>query len=261
MLAAGVDVQNNRLEAEVRGYGLGEESFGVEYRVLPGDPHQPAVWLKLRDWLAEPRKRSDGVTLHISCAGIDSGFATHQVYAFVQKHGLGKVSVFALKGQGGFGKPLVSASRRSGVKKVRLYTVGSDTMKSLIYSRLAVLEPGPGFYHFPDAQGYDGAYYAGLTAEVVVSKWSRGRTIKVFENPGKKPNEPLDTAQYSLAAVTILRPNFEKLADKLAKQKKDKAEPGAAAEGQEQAEPKAKPAEKPAVTRPPPSGWMRGLRW
>src|ERR1700730_5436588 len=44
LLTAGVDVQADRLEVQIVGFGAFEESWMVRYEVLPGDPQQGAVW-------------------------------------------------------------------------------------------------------------------------------------------------------------------------------------------------------------------------
>lgn len=53
MLTAGIDMQQDRLEVEIVGWGLGEESWSIDYRVLWGDPLRPEVWAELDAVLAE----------------------------------------------------------------------------------------------------------------------------------------------------------------------------------------------------------------
>jgi len=55
------------------------------------------------------------------------------------------------------GKP----SRRSIMKGLKLYPVGTDTAKTVIYGRLKVEEPGPGYCHFSDH--YPDDYFNQLT--------------------------------------------------------------------------------------------------
>ena len=43
MLTAGVDVQDDRLEYEIVGWGAGKRSWGIEYGVLPGSPGESRV--------------------------------------------------------------------------------------------------------------------------------------------------------------------------------------------------------------------------
>jgi phage terminase large subunit GpA-like protein len=44
MLTAGVDVQGDRLEVQILGFGAFEEVWAIRYEVLPGDPAQRGVW-------------------------------------------------------------------------------------------------------------------------------------------------------------------------------------------------------------------------
>ncbi len=47
VLTAGVDVQGDRLELQVIGWGRDEEAWVVDYRVIWGDPSGPRVWADL----------------------------------------------------------------------------------------------------------------------------------------------------------------------------------------------------------------------
>lgn len=51
LLTAGVDVQDDRLEVEIVGWGAGKESWGIEYVILLGNPRYSEVWKSLDDYL------------------------------------------------------------------------------------------------------------------------------------------------------------------------------------------------------------------
>ena len=51
LLTCGVDVQDDRLELEVVGWGKDEESWSVDYRTLYGDPSTPHLWNDLENIL------------------------------------------------------------------------------------------------------------------------------------------------------------------------------------------------------------------
>lgn len=270
VLTAGLDVQPDRLEVEITGIGLGEESWGVAYGVFPGDPLQQDVWDRADGFIDTERTCADGRKLKVVCIGVDSGHANDSAYSYVLRRRRG---AYALKGVGGFGLPLVSLPRKSSVTKVKLWLVGSDTMKALIYSRLNLKQPGPGFCHFPISPEFGADYFAGLTAEIVVTKWQAGREVKVFENPKRRRNEPLDTRQYSIAALRIHRPNLERLAKaaaaRAAEEKSDvaKTDPpkdvssisndSVANSAQHQPATAAAPAKPSGIVRLPKSGWMK----
>ena len=47
LLTAGIDIQKDRIEVEVVGWGRGKESWSVDYEVLEGRTTQAAVWRRL----------------------------------------------------------------------------------------------------------------------------------------------------------------------------------------------------------------------
>ena len=51
VLTAGVDVQDDRLECEVVGWGSDEESWGIYYKVFIGNPAETHVWNQLERFL------------------------------------------------------------------------------------------------------------------------------------------------------------------------------------------------------------------
>ena len=78
--------------------------------------------------------------------------------------------------------------------------------------------PGePRYCHFPvdPAKGYNKKYFEGLLAEVKVEELVRGRYVQKWTlRPGVKRNEPLDVCNYNHAAINILNPNFDALAER-----------------------------------------------
>jgi len=87
--------------------------------------------------------------------------------------------------------------------------VGADTAKEMVYSRLRITEPGPGYCHFPSHYNED--YFKQLTSERVVIKYRKGHPMRVWEKPSHQRNEALDCRVYALAALYILNPNLQKL--------------------------------------------------
>ncbi|MBR1603174.1 MAG: phage terminase large subunit family protein [Synergistaceae bacterium] len=212
VLTCGVDTQDDRLELEVVGWGLHKESWGIEYKVLYGDPGQPEVWERLSDYLAKTRYYADGEGLIVSCVCIDSGgHHTDDVYRFCKINQ--SRNIFAIVGRGGQGRPSVSKASRRNRAGVPLFTLGVDTLKADLYARLRIDKIGPGFCHFPAdvTLGYDEKYFKGLLSERQVIKRQRGRDVAVWEvkSQGLR-NEPLDARVYAAGALEILSPNLER---------------------------------------------------
>jgi phage terminase large subunit GpA-like protein len=206
-LTAGVDVQKDRLEIEVRGWGIGEESWGIEYKILFGDPSEKSIWENLEQFLQKEFIHESGIKLKIACTFIDSGDGnrTQDVYDFCM--GKSAMRIFAIKGQGGKGKPILSGQvkRKVGKKKkpITTFNIGVDDAKSLITFRLRKTE-GPGTYHWHI--GYTHEYMKQLCSEQMQNRVFKGRLIQDWIQKG--PNEALDTNVYAFAAMKLLNPDF-----------------------------------------------------
>jgi phage terminase large subunit GpA-like protein len=220
VMTAGVDVQDDRLEVEIVGWGIGKESWGIEYKTFLGDPaiikaanlSQPTIWEQLDRYLQKTFKFSDGNEINISCVCIDSGgHFTTEVYDFCLPREVRRI--FAIKGVGGDGLPLVGKPSRSNRKKVALFPLGVDTGKEQLFSRLKTEFEGPGYCHYPREaeKGYDEGYFKGLTAEKRVIRYHKGRPRIDWVKRSGARNEPLDLRNYATAAMEILNPPFELL--------------------------------------------------
>ncbi|WP_375331651.1 phage terminase large subunit family protein [Candidatus Tisiphia endosymbiont of Temnostethus pusillus] len=215
IITAGVDVQNDRLEVEIVGWGVKEESWSLDYRVIYGDPARSEIWDDLDNILEQNIKHQSGINLRIASVCVDSGgHHTQAVYAYCKKRQLRRI--FAIKGSSIAGKALVSRPSIANRMRVKLFSIGTDTAKEMIYSRLKITELGPGYCHFPI--NYDAEYFKQLTAEKIVTYYNKGFPTRKWEKPAGKRNEALDCRVYALAALYILNPNLELLANKMLEQ-------------------------------------------
>lgn len=220
---AGVDVQGDRLEVQIVGWGQGEESWAGRYVIIPGDPAQPQIWNELDHLLREPLIKVDGAPLRIRAACIDTGGNhTQQVYAFCARPGMRQRLVFPIKGDDG-PKPIWPVRFTLTKQKKQVWILGVDTAKDSVYGRLKIRpkapgEPNPGFIHFPlaseetDTAEFNAEYFAQLTSEKVVTKRNeRGKMQRMFVLPAGKRNEALDTFVYALAARLATRIRLDRL--------------------------------------------------
>lgn len=215
VLTAGIDVQDDRLEVEIVGWGAGMRSWGVRYAVFTGRPEtDPAVWAQLDSLLKTVWTRADGATLAVSCACIDSGgHCTSQVYRYTKLREAARV--FAIKGRGGQGVPLVSKPSRANRERAVLFTLGVDALKAALYARLKVKDEGPDYCRWPrnEKSGYEHTYFAGLVSEErVVTTTRKGKKVEWVKKTSKARNEPLDCRVYATAALHILNPDLDALA-------------------------------------------------
>jgi len=201
VLTAGVDIQGDRIELQVIGWGRDEEAWVIDYRVIWGDPAGPRVWadldLALHATHAQGRGRDH---VPIRAVGIDTGgHHTKAVYEFCRTRLARRI--WAIKGRGGPGIPVwPRRPTRTNKGKIPLFIVGVDGVKDAVYARLKLTEPGPGFVHFP--RSLDADYFRQLTAERIVTRFEKGRPIRSWQpkRDGER-NEALDTFVYAQAAL------------------------------------------------------------
>lgn len=218
VLTCGVDVQDNRLEYEIVGWGKEKKSWGIKYGVIMGDPGKKDVWHMLDDVLFSDYEREDGLKMQIMTTCIDSGgHHTTEVYEYCKKREMRRV--WAIKGQGGSGVSYIQRPTRRNKSGAWLFNIGVDVGKDTLASRLKTeFETEAGFCYFPieSDRGYDEQYFEGLTAERRNVRSMSGRIIinwvKKYEGIR---NEPFDIRNYATAALEILNPNLDRLYMKL----------------------------------------------
>jgi len=201
VLTAAVDVQKDRLEVSVYGWGDREESWLVAWQPIHGDPSRSEVWDELGIYLSRGWKHEGGARLDLSAVMVDSGFLTSEVYTWVRSQAPARV--FALKGIEGAGKALLSRASRANKWKVRVFTVGTVTAKDSIFARLKRHDVGPGYCHLPT--WIDGEFLEQLTAEEATTVYRGGVPTRVYRKRRAR-NEALDLFVYNLAALYSLGP-------------------------------------------------------
>lgn len=203
VLAMAVDVQGNRLEYQILGFGRGKKHWVIDYGIIDGDPAKDDVWTRLTTLRERPIENSFGVSMRVQTCAIDSGgHHTHEVYQYARLHR--HVGVFAVKGASTSGKPIVGrptamdVNHRGRVIKggVQLWLVGTDTAKSLLFNYIAADEesvPNDRFIRF--AEGLNDEYFEQLTAEIFDSAKGLWRKLA-----GRR-NEVIDLFVYCFAAA------------------------------------------------------------
>jgi phage terminase large subunit GpA-like protein len=278
VLTCSVDVQANRLEVMIIGWGAGMERWIVDFKVIPGDPADQRTWELLDDLLKVRYRHPCGVSLGILATGIDSGgHHTHEVYQFCRVRRWR--NVFALKGASKPGRPVIAQrpslvdvtwrgqTERNGAE---LWMVGTDTAKDWIYNRYS-FESGPGAVHF--AKDLPDEFFQQCVAERKIARYVKGYKRIEWVKGKADRNEALDLQVYNLAMAYYLglhrygEQDWEKLRQALAQanlfeeptpakspafeQEDDDAD--AEVESQSPAQPPARPAPTAPPTPPRPA--------
>lgn len=200
LLTSGVDVQHDRIEVVTRGWGLGEETATLDRTVLIGDPSAAEVWTDLDAHLLRLWTREDGAALRVHTTCIDSGDNTDSVYAFCAPRFARRI--YATKGSSESGKPLVGRRPTANNKRrCRVFMVGTDTAKDLLYGRLKITTPGPYCHWF--AMSCDADYFEQLTAERRTRIQSAGRWISRYEVLRGRRNEVADCEVLNIVALAL----------------------------------------------------------
>lgn len=216
VLTAAVDLQDNRIEAEIDGWGVNEENWSIAKRVFPGSPAQPMVWKDLTDWLQRKWMHACGLALRVECVVVDTGgHHTKQAYWYVRKY---RGRCYAIKGSNQAGAPLVPPrpTKPKGAS-IHLYHVGTVAAKDTIFARLMPSEDQAVSIHFPVDESYDREHFWQLAAEEKRKIYEKGVEKGYHYVKIRARNEALDLKVYNLAAMSLLNPHFEKLAEKIKK--------------------------------------------
>lgn len=219
-LTAGVDVQRDRIEVHVWGWGRGLRSWLIEPVILDGNTSEDRVWGDLTAILSRTWDRHDGRAMSISRLAIDTGdgMTTSMVYGWVRR--VGDRRVIAVKGMRGFdrsapvsGPTFVDVNERG--KKIKrglqLWMVSVSVFKSETYRFLRLERPTEneiesgaeypdGYIHIP--AGTTDEWLKQLTAEQLIAVENRRTHFKKLEwQQLRDRNEGLDCRVYARAAA------------------------------------------------------------
>lgn len=209
VLTAAADVQGNRIEVDIYGWGESMERWVIDHQILWGSPSEDAVWRDLDGVLRGTLLHPSGTPLPISAALIDTGgHHAQEVYNYCRTRR--NRNVLAIKGASRPSQPIISTRpRKQDINYrgraerlgVELWLIGTDTAKDWLASRW-LLTGGPGAIHFsvdlPDE------FYSQLTSERRLVRYRNGHKISDWVKNKADRNEALDLAVYNLAAAYYL---------------------------------------------------------
>lgn len=216
-LTAWADVQNNRFEILVRGWGVGAESWIVDMLKRPADPPSSAEdWDALLKWLGDleyPLADGSGRVMRLRGAGFDgSGAAgvTDRAYAAWRKamrlrvarmrgiaDGREAWNLIPTKGHASTNAVRLQVRRPDSARNDRraraqgavpLALFGANLFKDDLGGQLGRADPGPGYVHFPAAllsKEPPHLFFEQLVAE-------RRKASGAWEKVGGARNEALD---------------------------------------------------------------------
>jgi phage terminase large subunit GpA-like protein len=227
MLIASADVQDDRIEAQVWGYGMNYECWILNKFKLPGDPRLPkhingSPWAQLEKVLLNTWKRTDGVELKIVAAGIDSSFLSDEVYAFCRGFEFTR-NWWAIKGaRNPFAEIIPQKYSVIEEKRSKYLRLGVNLEKQSMFSLLKMPrpenydgEPLPKYIHL-DESICDLEFVEQLTSEHGVKRTSGSVEYIVYvKKKSGLRNEALDLMVYNRIMAKIQNPNWQKLKENI----------------------------------------------
>lgn len=198
ILTGFVDVQKDGLYYEIVAWGEGKTTWVVDASFIAGETADTTseCWKELTKIRERKYPDAYGNEWHVDIFGVDSGFNTNQVYDWVRKAG---PNVIACKGVGGWQEPALGAAKKIEVKKtgdrrkkgMRVWTIGTWSLKGELYANLRKEPPLPGAEMFPSgychfAEDLPETYFKQLTAEYLdETKTRSGITIHQWKSIGE----------------------------------------------------------------------------
>ena len=209
-ITCAADVQKNRVELLVQGWGAKKERWNIEQPVVWGDPvKDDEVWEKV-DKLLMTKYQVRGQAMSIACSVIDSGGmegTSDRVYNFTKPRNGRRV--FAIKGSTEYYPPAASRPKQVGRVRAMLYMIGGDTIKDWLFFTY-LKEPDK--IHFPN--WCDDEFFKQLLGEERKTTMFRGNSRFKWSKTRER-QEVLDLHVYNEGAYAILNPDIEALQAKI----------------------------------------------
>jgi len=199
MLTMGVDVQDDRLEYSVWGWGKDDESWLIRHGIILESPGLARAWETLESVIYSDYAHESGASIPLDRVCVDTGgHFTSQVYNFVHKRW---PQIVPIKGSSVLGAPMTPArGAPAGPRNILRYDLGVDSIKDQLFSYLQIDTEGPGYVHFPEHAisinpEYDEEYFKQIVAEVPAYHYVSGQKTKYYKQIRR--NEALDCWVYA----------------------------------------------------------------
>ncbi|MBK1699755.1 phage terminase large subunit family protein [Thiococcus pfennigii] len=216
-ITIGCDVQSDRIEAEIVGWGLVAgllESWSLGYEVFVGEPTSPEVWEELAELYRASWEHERGGPLKPAALCIDSGNWSKAVYAWCKD--MRDTRVIPIKGSSAFGADVLAGDERQRKRRAhkRLREgrppeiIGVGQIKLIIQRHLAAPPGTYGYCHFPVGRSRE--YFDQLTGERLMVDQRRGKRPVRSWSKVHPQVEALDCRVYAYAALLLSGVDLER---------------------------------------------------
>lgn len=199
VLTCGVDVQADRLEAVVMGFGRDDAIFVLAHEVFYGPVESQPPWVELDSFLKQSWSHPLGGSIRLDCTFVDSGYRPDIVTAFTRPRASRRI--YASKGVPGFSQPVCHQSKNQKY----LWLPGTDVGKARLFNRLE--RPNCGGIRWSDS--LESVFFEQLASERLVKTMRAGVAHPQFLRIPGRDAETLDCVVYAWAARSIVKTNLD----------------------------------------------------
>lgn len=209
LLTIGIDIQKDRCEWQVIGWGRNRDRYVIDYGVVPGHISEPETQKLLDGVVKQEWRFASGTRRAADRAAVDGNYSTEDVWEWAKRHPRSRVIM--VRGGNKDSAPLIEKVRKEVDQKTgkkrrwasRFFNFNASALKMGLYRSLVKVDPGERAYvGFP--RGLEDDYFQQLTAERRVEKKRNGFTYYEWEKDAEQRNEALDTMNQAEAAALNL---------------------------------------------------------
>ena len=210
MITTATDVQKNRLETVLMGWGKRGRHIAFEHRVFLLSPNEAMTDTENSAWTAYTNEilygsfqREDGILLNSVANAIDTGYLTDTINTYYEKYG--NSTVMPVKGEvKGFAPgECMPVQKFRNNRTIVYYQVPVENIKFNVYGSLTK-EVDDGYEKFESCSDYSREWWEQLCAESL--KWN-ANTKRYEWMKDRDRNEILDCFVYNYGAYYYLKIN------------------------------------------------------
>jgi phage terminase large subunit GpA-like protein len=217
LLTCGLDVQKNRLEYRVWGWGRDGECWLIEHDIIPFGPDDPNAWNAVDQLLSEDKSwvSASGELMKLDRLCVDSSAFTEEVYSWGRQYKFDE-RVMLVKGDARqsvvVGSRQVQEFTKTGVKAkygVAVTIIGTNKAKDYLIRKMRLDPPianegyPPGYIHLNDWVTEDEVQQ--MVSERKIKKVNKKGYVDIEwrKKPGDR-NEALDCFVYAHAGAVAM---------------------------------------------------------
>jgi len=226
LLTLSADIQKDRIEAGLIGWGRNRQGFMIDYWTFKGDTGQleDDSWVKLSEKIMSKYVRDDGQEIHVQIAFIDSQYLSSVVDLFCEQFPYNDSSIAGVYPIQSRETQNLTVKEFSSNIKTPVIGLHDQGLKRALYNILRKRPQGfnsyPNFYlHF--SHEYGAEFYNQLTSEEIVPVRVAG-VVKGFKilNTKQRRNEVLDIVKMNMGALQYAIDRFFKNVNRSRKEQK-----------------------------------------